>query len=164
MSVRDRMFWPGHGRNVARYGRGQLGSLQQEFDRLVEEFFGVPERAGESASRRFAMTPDIDVAETKDGFEITAELPGVDEKDVEVTVADGVLSLRGEKKAETEEKEKNFYRAERLYGAFQRSVSLPLDVDEEKVEAAFKNGVLTVKLPRNPDAKAASRRIEVKAA
>ena len=108
------------------------------------------------------MAPRVDVKETDKAVEVHAELPGVDEKDVDVSLAEGVLTIRGEKKQEREEKEKAYYLMKRGYGAFLRQIPLPFEVDEDKVEARFDKGVLTVVLPKSPAAEARTRKIEVK--
>jgi HSP20 family protein len=97
--------------------------------------------------------PDLDVRENTTSITVEAELPGVDEKDVTVTLANGLLTIKGEKKQEKEEKDEHYYRAERSYGAFVRAVRLPATVDGSKVTASFKNGLLTVTLPKAPAAK-----------
>ena len=91
----------------------------------------------------WAAVPAVDIAETDKAYEITAELPGMDEKNIEVKFADGVLTIRGEKKDEKEEKKKDYYLSERSYGSFQRSFQVPDGVDTDKIEATFKKGVLT---------------------
>ena len=98
------------------------------------------------------MAPRIDVAETKDAIELTAELPGVEEKDVDLTLADGVLTIRGEKKTERNESDpaKNWHVVERSYGSFSRSIALPFDPDPAKTEAKFEKGVLRVRLAKPP--------------
>ena len=111
-----------------------------------------------------ATFPTADVVEGEKDYKITAELPGMSEKDIEIALAGDVLTLKGEKKEEHEEKGQNRYVSERRYGSFQRSFALPEDADPEKIEAAFKNGVLTVTLPKRPEAQAKQRKIEVKAA
>ena len=108
--------------------------------------------------------PLIDVAETDDGLTVTAELPGMEDKDIEVDLTNNVLTLKGEKKSETEEKKADYHFRERSYGSFQRSIAVPFDVDPETVEAGFAKGVLTITLPRPPEAKRTTRRIEVKPA
>lgn len=108
--------------------------------------------------------PKVDVADDGGEIRITAELPGLDEKDVEVLLQNDVLTLKGEKKAEKEDKGKNFYRVERTYGSFERSISLPCEVDRKKVEASFKKGVLTVRMPKTEAAKDEVKRIPVKTA
>ena len=139
-------------------------SLRREMDRLFDDFFTASPKPLKALEGAF--DPSIDVSETDKELEVTAEVPGVDEKDIEVTVAEGVLTIRGEKKTEKEEKDKakNFYRLERSYGAFQRSFQLPADYDDSKVEATFNKGVLKVVVPKKPQAKAATKKIEVKKA
>jgi HSP20 family protein len=117
-------------------------------------------RTGEPALRAF--NPTVDVTEDEKAYRVTAELPGVEDKDVEVLVEDGVLTIKGEKKAETESKGGNVYRMERSYGSFQRSIAVPATVDEAKIEAAFKKGVLTITLPKAPEAQPQTKRIAVK--
>lgn len=102
--------------------------------------------------------PQIEISETDDGYRLTAELPGIDEKDVELSMQDGVLTLRGEKRAETTGPGRSF--SERYYGAFERRIPLG-DVDEDKVKASFDKGVLTVTLPRSPQAQARIKRIPI---
>ena len=97
-------------------------------------------------------------------YRLTAELPGLDEKDVEINIADGVLSISGEKKEEEERKEKGFLLSERRYGSFQRQVSLPVDVDPEGIKAQFRDGVLTVTLAKDEKAAARTRKIAIERA
>lgn len=104
----------------------------------------------------------VEVAETDKAYNIAAELPGVEEKDIEVSVRDGVLTIKGEKREEKEDKGKNRYLSERSYGSFQRLFGLPKGVDETKVEANFHNGVLTVSIPKQAEAPA--RKVDGKAA
>ncbi|HEY6028485.1 MAG TPA: Hsp20/alpha crystallin family protein, partial [Pseudolabrys sp.] len=108
------------------------------------------------------LVPSTDVTETDKEIEITAELPGLEEKDVQVNLADGVLTIRGEKNAEKEEKDKNYRLVERSYGSFERSIELPDGVKSEDVKATIAKGVLTVKVPKPAPAQA--KKIEVKSA
>ena len=126
------------------------GNLRQEMERLLDRFgqWDLPELPGLGQ-----WAPSIDVSETKDGFAVKAEIPGLESGDVHVDLDDRVLTIKGEKKAEKETKDEHYYRKERSYGAFARAVRLPTAVDASKVTAAFKNGVLTVNLPKAPDAK-----------
>ena len=103
----------------------------------------------------------FDVSEDGDGIEISAELPGMDEKDVELTVTDGVLTVKGVKKSETEEKKKDYYRSERRFGSVMRSFRLPDTVDQDKIEASFDKGVLKIALAKRPEAKAEAKKIAV---
>jgi len=133
-----------------------VASLRREMDRVFEDF-----------SRDFGWAPPattdmrIDVSETDAEIKMEAELPGVEEKDVEVMLSDGRLTIKGEKKQEKKEKEKDYYLHERSYGSFARSVTLPFDADPDKIKAKFANGVLTVTLPKPPEAKAKAKKIPI---
>ena len=104
----------------------------------------------------------LDVRENTTSLTIEAELPGVEEKDVSVTLSNGLLSIKGEKKQNKEEKTENYFLAERSYGAFERSLQLPDTIDESKVEAKFEKGVLKIVAAKKPDAVKAQRKIEIK--
>lgn len=130
------------------------------FDRLFEDFFRDLDMPPEGVP---AFNARLDVAETDKEVTVTADLPGMEEKDIELSLNDNVLSLKGEKKAESEEEGKNYYRKERTYGAFYREVELPAEIDAAKVAATFKNGVLTVTLPKSEKSKEASKKIPIKA-
>jgi HSP20 family protein len=106
--------------------------------------------------------PAVDVAETDKAYEITAELPGLEEKNIEVKLANGVLFIKGEKQEEKEEKQKDYYRRERSFGSFERSFHVPEGVDTDKVAATFKNGILLVTLPKSAEAQKQAKKIEVK--
>jgi HSP20 family protein len=101
---------------------------------------------------------------TEKAYELTAELPGIEEKNVDVKVANGVLTIKGEKQEEKEEKKKDYYLRERHFGSFERSFQVPDGVDNDKIEASFKKGVLTVTLPKKPEAQKAVKTIDIKAA
>jgi HSP20 family protein len=108
--------------------------------------------------------PAVDLSEDDKGYKITAELPGLNAKDVDVSVSDGRLVLKGEKRQEKEEKEKNYFFSERAYGSFQRAFELPASVDRDKIAADFAKGVLTITLPKTAEAQKQSKKIEVKSA
>jgi len=147
-------------------------SLRKEVDRVFEDFgddfWRRPFRSLAALERtspsKLAATPAVDVSETDKAYEITAELPGMDEKNVEVNVANGGLTIKGEKKEEKEEKKKDYCVSERRYGSFERYFNLPDSVDADKIEAAFKNGVLKVTLPKTAEAQKPAKKIDVKAA
>ncbi len=150
-----------------------IESLHREIDRLFDDFgtgFRWPfsrSLFGAEPSRRemtWPTMPAVDVVETEKAYEIAADLPGMDEKNIEVKVADGVLTIKGEKQQEREEKKKDYYLQERSFGSYQRSFELPEGVDMDKIEASFKKGVLTVTLPKRPEAQSSAKKIEVKAA
>jgi HSP20 family protein len=142
---------------------GPFESLRKEVDRLFEDFGGGFWRRP-FAALKFVAAPAVDVAETDKAYEITAELPGIDQKNVEVNVANGGITIKGEKKEETEERRKDYYVSERRYGSFERYFELPDGIETDKIEATFKNGVLKVTLPKTAEAQKAAKKIEVKAA
>jgi len=109
------------------------------------------------------MVPELDVRENATATTVEAELPGVEEKDISVTLSNGILSIKGEKKQDKEEKTENYYLAERGYGAFERSLQLPDSVDETKVDAKFDKGVLKITASKRPAAVKAQRKVEIKA-
>jgi HSP20 family protein len=150
-------------------------SLRREIDRVFDSFnwgsWGFPfarSRLGfEMPSLRSAsveIAPAVDVAEKDKEYEITAELPGLDEKNIEVKLANGMLTIRGEKKEEKEEKQTDYHLSERSYGSFMRSFQLPEGIDEGKIEASFVKGVLTVKVPKSTQALKNEKTISIKAA
>jgi HSP20 family protein len=148
-------------------------AFRREIDRLFEEFeggfWGLPSRRSMIGMQPFWnreeswAAPAVDVSESDKAYEITAELPGLAEKDIEVKVANGGLTIKGEKQEEKEEKRRDYHLSERRYGAFQRAFRLPEGVDPEKIEASFRNGVLTVTLPKSAEAQKAEKKIAVKA-
>ena len=148
-----------------------FGSLRREIDRLFDDFdrgfLGFPFRRSlnEWEPRWLGeMVPAVDIAEKDKAYEITAELPGLDQNNIELKLSNGTLTIKGEKKQETEEKKKNSYVSERRYGAFERSFQIPQDVDETKIEASFSKGLLTVTLPKSAEAQKSVKTIAVKAA
>src|SRR5271166_6148587 len=147
-------------------------NLRREIDRLFENFqvgswrspFGrtafdlEPFWRGEMRGK----APAVDVINKEKAYEITAELPGMDESNIDVKFSDGALTIKGEKKDEREEKKKDYYLSERRYGSFQRSFGVPDGVDTDKIDAQFKNGVLTVTLPKSADAQKSEKKIAIK--
>ena len=142
--------------------------FRREMDRLFDDFSSgfwrgslfdmAPSGRAEAA---FRTMPAVDVAETDKAYEITAELPGLDEKNIEVKLANGVLSIKGEKREDKEEKEKDYYRRERSFGSFERSFQVPEGIDTDKIAASFKNGILSVTLPKSAEAQKQAKKIEV---
>lgn len=143
-------------------GTTALTRLRDEMDHLFERFFGDawPLGAMEGLMGRSGMGPRIDLAETDNDITLKADLPGVDPKEVDVQVVGNMLTIRGEKKLEKEDKKRDYHFVERQYGSFQRSLQLPTSVDPDKVDASFKDGVLTVTMAKRPDAR--PKRIAVK--
>jgi HSP20 family protein len=127
-----------------------MGSLRREMDRLFDRFF---EPLPEDLVALGEWSPKVDVSDTKDAVVVKAEVPGIDPKEIQVSLQDQMLTIKGEKKQEKEEKDSHYYRMERSYGAFVRSIRVPAPVDGAKVSATFKNGVVTVTLPKTPAAK-----------
>ncbi|RUM95965.1 Hsp20/alpha crystallin family protein [Pseudaminobacter arsenicus] len=147
-------------------------SLRREVDRLFDDFrpfsWRLPSRVfGLEAPRiraQWQLAPAVDLVEKDTGYEITAELPGIDEKNIEIKLSNHTLTIKGEKSEEKEEKQKDYYLSERRYGLFQRSFQLPEGIDVDKIEATFTKGVLTVNLPKSAEAKNAEKKISVKSA
>jgi len=162
-------------RSSALQARRPFESLRREVDRLFEDFdrdfWRSPFRRSvfdiEPFWRRelsWGATPAIDIVEKDNAYEVTADLPGMDEKNVEVKLVNGGLTIRGEKREEKEEKKKDYYLHERQHGSFERHFAVPESVDTNKIEATFKKGVLTVTLPKKFEAQRPEKKIEVKAA
>jgi len=163
MSVRDLIPW---GRNANAPAPSTMRTepaspfltLHREMNRLFDDVFsGLG--GGSALAGRGLGWPSVEMVETDGGLRVSAELPGLDEKDVELLIDDDVLTLRGEKRAELTDKERGY--SERSYGRFERVIALPFAVEEDKVEAAFKNGVLSVTLPRSEKAPQHGRRITI---
>ena len=148
--------------------------LRREVDRLFDDFGGrfwrTPFRSAFAlepfwqAETTWAAAPAVDVVESEKAYEVTAELPGMDEKNIEVNLSNGNLTIRGEKKEEKEEKKKDYYLHERHFGSFERCFRVPEEVDASKIEATFAKGVLKLTLPKKPEAQKPAKKIEVKAA
>ena len=149
-----------------------MESLRREIDRIFDDFdrssgilpfrrsfFGL--EPFWRRERTWVSAPAVDVSETDKAYEIVAELPGIDDKDIEVKVSNGGLTIKGEKREEKEEKKKDYYLHERHFGAFERYFAMPEGVDRDKIEASFKKGVLTVTLPKTPAAIGQQKKIPI---
>ncbi len=134
-----------------------LMNMQREIGRAFDSLFTDVDGDGDHLSQ---WRPRIDVMEHADSFVIKAELPGVNRNDVKITVRENILTIKGEKKQEKEEKDKSYHRVERSYGSFERSFTLPSGVKNDKIDATYKDGVLTITLPKVEEAK--PKEIEVK--
>lgn len=164
MSIRDLIpRGRDNGDAPATYGRGEdspFMSLQREMNRLFDDVFRdfgrQPLGLGQSSMTRW---PSVEITEVGNEVRVTAEMPGLENKDVEVLLDDGVLILRGEKRSETEDKNRRF--SERFYGRFERRIPLGYDVDQDKINAQFNNGLLTVTLPRSAEAESRVKRIAI---
>ena len=148
MSMRDLMPWSRQeSRLPAMYERRRdpFAMLRREMERMFDESFGLPAQAGWQSTN----WPSVEVSETDNEVRVAAEMPGLAEKDIDLTLENGVLCLRGERKSEIDDKERGY--SERFFGRFERRIALPPGVDEDKVNARFDNGVLTVTIPKAPE-------------
>lgn len=151
MKIKDLIPWArkDHAPEPKTDDENSISSLQREMNRVFDSFWA---RAGDLDWPWAGGEAKSDMVETNDCVEVSIELPGMDMSDIEVTVTDDTLTVKGEKKVERQEEKKGYYLSERSYGAIYRMIPLPSGVDGEKAEASFKNGVLTVKLPQLPGA------------
>jgi HSP20 family protein len=139
-------------------------SLQRQMNSLFDDFFSGFDVAPRGLAAGFgAFSPSIDVKESDKDFSIRAELPGVEEKDIEVTVTHDGVTIKGEKKEEKEDKGKNYYYMERSYGSFNRTIPLSVETEADKASASFKNGVLNIIVPKAASAKAKGTKVPIKA-
>jgi HSP20 family protein len=150
-------------------GANPIVAFQDEVNQLFNDFFGevsLPSwlRSERRGSVALTVNPAMDVTENDKEYKVTAELPGMDIKDVQITAADGYLTIKGEKKQESKEEREGYFRQERSYGSFQRVVALPDSANFDKAEANFKNGVLTLSVPKKAGAQSKERKIEIKQA
>lgn len=166
MPIRDLIpsIWKSGDSSSKRDEDHPVYSLQKEMNTLFDDFFkGFDLMPFEREPQRFGtFSPSVDVKDSGKDVTIKAELPGMDEKDIEVSLTDGAVTIRGEKKEEKEDKGKNYYRMERSYGSFSRTIPLPAGIDSQKADAIFKKGVLTITVPKTEEAKAKVKNIKVK--
>jgi len=154
--------------------RDFLGSLRHEVERVFEDFdreiWGMPSRWRaphleplRRAQLAFTMTPSVDVVEKDGTFELKADLPGVDEKNIEIKLNGDILTIKGQREERKEEKKEDYYISERQFGSFERSFRVPANIEADKIDARFNKGVLTVTLPKKPGAQKAEKTISIKA-
>lgn len=136
----------------------ELTTLRDEMDKMWNRAFGEWPRIEPMAGE---WTPSLDVSETKDNIVVKAEVPGMDPKDIDISMASGVLTIKGEKKQQKEEKDENYYCCESSYGAFTRSTRLPHEVQSDKIKASYKDGILKITLPKSEEAKKKEVKIKV---
>jgi HSP20 family protein len=163
MAIRDLIPWRKERVPVRRQEQEPFLTLQQEMNRMFDEFLGdwgaqLPALWREPWT---SFSPRVDVTETEEEVRVEAELPGLDAEDIDVSLSRNVLTISGEKKHEKEEREKGYYRSERTYGAFKRSLTLPEAVDFNRANATFEKGVLTIAFPKTAQAQE-RKKIEVK--
>jgi HSP20 family protein len=168
MNISDLVPWKSNrGSDIAVRQEKSPATLYDEFDQLFNDFFDnswMTPWNGRFGERLNEFTPRVNMTEREKEIEVTAELPGMSEEDIDIALARDVLTIKGEKKQETEDKGDNYYRMERSYGKFSRVIPLPDGVvDNENVDATFKNGFLTITLPKLEEAQQVSRRITVNA-
>lgn len=165
MTIRDLVPRWGRDREPARRERDEQGVLafHRDVNRLFDAFFGdfgmLPSRITDDFAGGFA--PRVNVSETDQEVTVSAELPGLDEKDVSVELAEETLTLKGEKTEDREERDRNWHRVEHRYGSFHRVIALPARVEAGKAKARFKKGVLTVTLPKHPEEQSKRKSIEI---
>jgi HSP20 family protein len=135
----------------------EVTKLRSEMDRLWDDYFG----SGRRAFKPESWVPSVDVSETDDKIMVKAEIPGMDSKDIDISLSGDILIIKGEKKSEREETKENYHLVERSYGTFARSLRLPVGVEADKIEASYKQGVLTVTCPKKEEVK--PKPIEIKA-
>ena len=136
-----------------------LDSMHRQLENWMDRAFSVSN--GESLERGLTLTPRMDIAETEKGYELSADLPGLRDKDVDISVSNDVLTITGERSYEQESDGRSVHLSERGFGAFKRSFSLPDDVDQEQIQARLKNGVLAILLPKTEEVEPPSRQIKV---
>jgi HSP20 family protein len=167
MPIRDLVpkFGKGHEKMPARKGEmDPFRDFQREMNRLFDDFFTdlpLAPRWGERGLASAAFNPKVDVSETDKEVNVSAELPGMEEKDITVEMDDGAIAIHGERKEEKEEKGKNWYTREQSYGSFHRSIALPAGVDASKAKAKFKNGVLKITAPKREEEQAKRKTINI---
>ena len=164
MANRELTPWSRGG--LTPFGRDPFSSFRHEMDRLFDDFFapatGEGRNAAASGQAAALVRPNIDVDETDQAYRVSAELPGLTEKEVELNLRDNTLTISGEKRSEREEEKGGRRYAERSFGRFERTIPFPVEVDADRIDAVFRNGVLTVTLPKNEKAQDKTRRIEVR--
>ena len=137
----------------------ELERMRREMDRLWDSFFEG--RPGKKVEEVAEWSPTLDVSETKNDLVVKAEIPGIDPKDIDISLANEMLTIKGEKKQEKEEQEENYHLAERSYGSFARTIRLPREVQSDKISASYRNGILKVTLPKSEEAKKKEVKIKV---
>jgi HSP20 family protein len=168
MKVKDLIPWNPSKRDVEQRREGgshPVRALQSDVNRVFDEFwrtFNLPMGRLWEESASAVAEPNIDVRETDKEVEVTAELPGMEEDDIEVSVTDGMLMIAGEKESEREAQEQGYVLRERSVGRFERVVPLPDGLDFDSVKATFKNGLLKITIPKTKEAQAAVKRVAVK--
>ena len=167
MTMKDVIPWRNQDRKLSRpRERNRYLDFQKRMDHLMDDFFGGQFNLSpffEAADGSGDFIPKLDVKETGKEIQLSAELPGMEPEDIEISMDGNSLIIRGEKKAEEEDKGDGFYHVERSYGSFYRSIPLPSEVEESNIEATLKKGLLKIKLPKTQEAQKKHRKIQIKA-
>jgi HSP20 family protein len=161
MAIKEMVPFGKKGAPARREEENPFAMLRREMDSLFDNFFRGFD-VGPFEGRIGTFIPRIDITENDKEIRISAELPGIDEKDIDLSINKEMLTIKGEKKEKKEDKGKDYYRMERSYGSFSRSIPLPAEVDTDKIEAKFKKGVLDVTLPKTAKAISDAKKITVK--
>lgn len=164
MAMKELIPWKKNNDRLAfrRLGTDPFGELSQDIDRIFDGFLGDCSGRRNLLDRRLrSFMPEVDVTESDKEFRVTAELPGINEKDLEVTFADGSLMIKGEKRKEHEEEKGDYYHSERQFGVFERTIPLPSEVTPDEAKASFKNGVLKITLPKTEEARSKRKTIPI---
>lgn len=166
MDIKNIVSWSRKGLQVRSDEEEPFVALQSQVNQVFDHFFNgfAVNPLWGSELRTGTFNPRLDFTETDKEYRVTVELPGLDEKDVDLSLANNTLTIKGEKKQEKEDKRKDYYRMERSYGMFSRSIPVPDGVDVEKVDASFKKGLLLIRLPKSEEAQKETKRIPIKAA
>lgn len=162
MALRSLLPSVWRGGSLMRYQGYPFHSLYRDMDEMFDRLWSGFDVLPFGIQGEHPFVPSIDVVEDNGMLKAVVELPGMDEKDVEVLLTDDTLTIKGEKKEEKEEKRKDYYRTERTYGSFHRVIALPKEVDTDKVEARFKNGVLTVEMHKREETKEKGTKVQIR--
>jgi HSP20 family protein len=163
MASKSILPWRRENRNaIQQKDEDPIYNLQTEMNRLFDEFFTEPFGTGLLRMPGFTggnFVPRVDMSETDQEIKVVAEIPGLDEKDIQLSLNNNILTISGQKESESEEKNRQYHRIERSFGSFRRDISLPADVNDENIDASFKNGVLTIVMEKKPESQ--GKRIRV---
>jgi HSP20 family protein len=153
---------PAEQRRTENAALAPFSRLRDEIDRFFDDFqFGLPARSIFAFPPRAAVIPAMELAETEGGYELSVELPGIEEKDIDIEFADGILTISGEKREESEKKQNGYLMGERRYGSFRRQLTLPVDADPDTIEAKFTHGVLKLAMKKDQAAASRTRKIKI---